>query len=405
MARFGFLGLAASLALSSACGGKSAGTTATAGTDAVAQSGSHAAHSGAGGERAAGGGAGSKGGAGGATPVPSDFIDVVTLMTVGSVVIEKVSYYSDQLRIFGIVCRPTDTNRHAVIVVNHGGFEGIETSEVQAQGLCQSAARNGFVVVQSGYRGEPLFKGNMADVSEGAIEVCLGEVDDVQNLMHIVRKQPYADPERFAAFGGSHGGCITQQLALREPTLRAAVDFFGPSEFGAQFDWWRAQLAQGETISYCPNVALCQSVHQSLIMTLEKATGGTPSSVPAEYEARSPSRQLAALSVPIIVLHGTDDYFVNVEQTCLKRAALTAAGHPPAAWYLGPDLKPLNPSDVCGGGFRTGPTPDLMVADAWTSERAYVFIYQGQGHGFTSGSAAETHANAAALTFLAAHLR
>jgi len=335
---------------------------------------------------------------------PSDFLEVTALMRAGSVRVDKVRYLSDGLRVFGIICRPVDGVKRPVLVVNHGGLEGIAASELQDGGMCVTAARNGYVVIEAGYRGEPLFPGTTTDMSEGNIEFCLGEVNDVQNLMHIVRNQPYADAERFAAFGASHGGCITQQLVVRDPTLRAAVDFFGPSDLSVQRDWWQTQLSDGETAAICPDPATCESVHNTLLAVAAQVTGGTPSSQPDAYAARSPNRRLDILSVPMLFIHGTDDYVVNVEQTCLKRATLTAAGLAPAAWHLMDDLSPSNPPDVCQGGFNTTPAPDPTTTDPWSEQRAIVLIYRGQGHDFSPNSLATQHAGAMAASFLAAHL-
>jgi dienelactone hydrolase len=319
------------------------------------------------------------------------------------IVIEKVTYASGSLRVLGQVCRPDDTARHALVMVNHGGFSG--NTDVFAGNLsapdsfCINAARDGFVVGESSYRGE--------DGSDGRVEVCLGEVDDVVAMLAVLRGMPYVDPARVAAFGGSHGGCITTQLALRDPTLRAAVDFFGPGDLAPLDAWWHDQLAQGEPAPFCASLdggpSPCIAVHESLIGTVETAAGGPPSSATtAAYDARSPAPRLGSLTVPMAFFQGTDDALIAVGQVCEKRSALTAAGHAPLAWYLDTSLSPASPSTVCGGGFRTDPVPSTASATPWAGPGPYLFVYQGQGHGFTG--AASNQANAIALQFLVAHL-
>jgi dipeptidyl aminopeptidase/acylaminoacyl peptidase len=316
--------------------------------------------------------------------------------------VEKVTYSSDGLSVQGQICRPDDAVPHALIMVNHGGFEGngneTFTGNLEAESFCLNGARLGFVIAESSYRGE--------DDSEGDVEVCLGEVDDVVAMLDVMRREPYVDPDRVGAFGGSHGGCITTSLALREPTLRAAVDFFGPSDFSALTTWWHEQLDQDEPAPFCAPVlgtSPCTIVHQTLVGVLEGATGGPPSaSTEAAYRTRSPIHRMGELKVPMAFFQGTDDYLVNLEQTCKKRAALTAAGKTPLSWYLDGAMTPRSPSGVCGGDFRTDPVPDTASMAAWSGDGPYVFIYEGQGHAITG--AANTQATTIALRFLFAHL-
>jgi dipeptidyl aminopeptidase/acylaminoacyl peptidase len=251
-------------------------------------------------------------------------------------------------------------------------------------------AARGYVVGVSSYRGE--------DQSEGRVEVCLGEVTDVQNMMRVLRGQPYVEPTRFAAFGGSHGGCITLALALREPTLKAAVDFFGLSDLPTAYAFWQSELDQGEPPP-CPADAgaSCAAVHHVLMDTVKTATGGTPTQVPQEYSARSPATHLGSLTVPLMILQGTDDYLVDLNQTCEKRAALVSAGKPPAAWLYDSNLSTQNLANVCGGNFRTSP-PVSGTPGAWSQDDFYLLVFEGQGHGFTG--AASQYANAAAIDFL-----
>jgi hypothetical protein len=192
--------------------------------------------------------------------------DTLLGVTDAGVRIEQVSYLSDGLVINGEVCRPSDQLRHPVIMSNHGGFSGLGG---YGDPFCIGFGSLGYVVGESSYRGE--------DGSEGQVEVCLGEVRDVQNMMSILESQPYSDPARVAAIGGSHGGCITDKLAIQVPSLKAAVDFFGPSDLPALYAFWQSELANGEPPPCPPDAGTtCAFVHNQLITILDTATGGTP---------------------------------------------------------------------------------------------------------------------------------
>jgi dienelactone hydrolase len=310
-------------------------------------------------------------------------------------VIEQVVYPSGGLRIHGLICRPDDGIAHPLLVANHGGFDGLVNAD---QLLCQAAAGSGFVALYSSYRGE--------DGSDGEVEVCHGEIDDVRALVAIAGKMPYGKGSELVTLGQNQGGCITLQLALQDPGYRAAVDFFGPTDWAALDGWWHAQVSQGEPAPFCqvpdaePN--WCAPLHQSLIQTVEGATGGTPAQQPGAYAVRSTLASLAKLTVPTLILHGTYDPIVVIDQACSKRAALLAAGRSVASWYQDVNLVVAQPSTVCGGGWQVGPLPDVTSSSAWTSSTFYFLIYEQQGDGFYGN--AYTQSQQAALSFLIGRL-
>jgi dienelactone hydrolase len=230
-----------------------------------------------------------------AAPRAASWESVLRTTDTASVVIEKVSYRSGALRVFGQVCRPASAGPHPVMVLNHGGFEGL-AGEWNG-GMCRNAAEQlGYVVVESSYRGE--------DGSEGRIEICLGEVDDVLAMLDIALQQPYADRRRVVMWGGSHGGCITTRAFQRGAPVHAAADVFGPGDLAATFAFWQAQIAAGSPYA---------QVYRDLVDVTTRAAGGTPAQVPAAYAARSPARfaaDLARRPEPFLIVHGVTDLLV-----------------------------------------------------------------------------------------------
>jgi acetyl esterase/lipase len=301
----------------------------------------------------------------------------VVLNLTATSVVEQVSYRVDGLRIFGQVCRPRDLGRHEVLVYAHGGFNGIADSLgiTWGGGLCQTLADAGWVVLVSAYRGE--------DFSDGAIEVCLGEVDDVLEMTRIGLDQPYADPDRVALVGGSHGGCVGLRALQRGLPAQVAVDLFGPTDWTEVYRLWAA------TPSGAPHADF-----------LAGAIGGTPEEVPELWAARSPIHALEALDAwpgALLVAHGTLDELVPVTGSC--RLAAAAAGF--AARHL--DLlhrvvaRGLPQCDGLGLTFTESPIPG-----DWTGDRHALF-YDGGGHGLTIPIAPAMFDDGAA--FLAAKLR
>ncbi len=301
-----------------------------------------------------------------------------------AVVAEKVTYTSSGLQVHAVVCHPADGQRHPTILFNHGGFTGLNAS---ADGgppgaatdisFCTGFANNGFAVGASSYRGE--------DGSQGHVEVCLGEVDDVRALMATLKTMPYVDPTRFFAFGGSHGGCITERLALAEPSLRGAVDVSGPGDWGALDAWLHQNLDAGETEPGCGDggAATCAVVQQFLVSTVEGAIGGGAAQKPCDYADRSPALALGGLAVPTLMAQGTYDTLVAPSQACQKRQALESGGRPVMAWDLDPGLAVRTPSSLCGGPWQSGPLPDVTSPAAWKAADHYLIVYEQQGHTIT----------------------
>ena len=218
------------------------------------------------------------------------------------VIIEKVTYKSGDLMILGQVCRPPGAGPHPVIMWNHGGFAGIPDWN-RKNGICAVAARAGWVLAESSYRGE--------DGSGGRIEVCLGEVDDVLAMLDVVRAQSYADSQRIAMIGLSHGGCITSRAVERNADIDLAVDIAGPT------DWNSLVPALKRSASNESTRPGLRGMHRTLVSKVENAVGGTAEQYPERYAARSPdAEKIAQWDKPFLILHGSDDTIVPLQQSC-----------------------------------------------------------------------------------------
>jgi dipeptidyl aminopeptidase/acylaminoacyl peptidase len=288
-----------------------------------------------------------------------------------AILIEKVSYRSGGLLVFGQLCRPKLAGPHPVHIMNHGGFAGLASWN---GGNCADAARNGWVAAESSYRGE--------DGSEGAVEVCLGEVDDVLRLLEIVRAQPYASAQRVLMSGISHGGCITLRALQRGAPVQLAVDIFGPTDWASAYRGWQQALAQG---------APQRASYQGLVDALERATGGTPEQVPEAYALRSPLHQGLRHEAPLLIVQGTADAFVPTSQAC----ALADASFERFHVTLFGSVVPSAPAG-CEGTWLPGPRPTT-----WPGAR-YLMVYDDVGHNFEG--LATSYLIADMTSFLAARL-
>jgi pimeloyl-ACP methyl ester carboxylesterase len=321
------------------------------------------------------------------TPTPtSAWLDRSVVSDTGGIIVEKVSYLSGGLKIWAEITRPDNVTHRTLLLWNHGGFSGLYDGD---RTFCRRLAELGFVVAASYYRGE--------GGSQGTVEACKGEIDDVQALLAALKQEAYVDPTHVGALGASHGGCITLSLAIRQPDMRVAVDVAGPADWAALYNWMSGQVARGEP--FCAQIGRtdCLALHQDMLGQMVTGFGGTPAQVPSTYAERSPVYRLGELTVPTLFIQGTDDVIVNLDQTCAKRAALSDAGRAPGAWYIDRSLHENASGTACGGNFRSSSVFLGVIA-----ETNALVIYQGKGHEITD--TARDHVLGVVGVFLAAHL-
>ena len=273
---------------------------------------------------------------------------------------EKVSYRSGGLRINGQLCHPNRTGRFPVLLWNHGGFEGLQASD---EAFCQGFANFGYTVLMSSYRGE--------DASEGAIEVCQGEVDDALRMLELGRGLPFASPDRVGVMGGSHGGCISLRAVQNGAPAQVLVDFYGPSDWAAEYEQIQQLIAS--------NDATKQFVGKTLNAVVTKALGGTPAQVPQQYALRSPRQYAASLgnwTGAVMIVHGVQDWFVLPSQSCDLAASI--GGFSSYRIDASNTVAASAPSGCEAAGLKwTGATLPRAV---WSGQR-YLLVYDRLAHG------------------------
>jgi acetyl esterase/lipase len=116
-----------------------------------------------------------------------------------------------------------------------------------------------------------------------------------------------ADPARIAALGASAGGHLAALLgtdpADAASRVGAVIDFYGPTDLKA----------------------LVASRPQTIV-PVGLLLAGSPTGVPALDDAASPLRHVSPGDPPTLVVHGTDDDLIPLEQSRSFHEALRAAG-------------------------------------------------------------------------------
>jgi alpha-beta hydrolase superfamily lysophospholipase len=219
----------------------------------------------------------------------------------------------------------------------------------------------------------------------------LGEVNDVLAMLDVVRAQSYADSQRIAMIGLSHGGCITSRAVERDADIDLAVDIAGPTDWNSLMPALK-RSAKGKSTS-----PVLRRMHQSVVGTVEKAVGGTSEQYPERYAERSPdAEKIAQWGKPFLILHGVDDTIVPVQQSCafadeigdVKAYRLDAAG--------GVERQP--PAGCEALTWNGPPTP----VGTFNADR-YLLTYEGVDH-FLVGNNGRLRMRSDYLEFLEAKL-
>lgn len=272
---------------------------------------------------------------------------------------ERVSYRSGGLKIYGQLCRPNRAGPFPILVWNHGGFEGLMQSDLEA---CQNFAALGYMALMSSYRGE--------DGSQGQVEVCQGEVDDVLRMLEIGRSMPYANPSRVAVAGGSHGGCISLRAVQKGAPAQVLVDIYGPSDWAAEHQQLQTLLASGD--------ATQKQTAQTLKPLIESALGGTPARVPQAYQARSPLEYSSTLSNwpgSVLVVHGVQDWLVPVDQSCRLVGAVGGF----SSYHISSSNTTLTTAPAGCESAGLSWTGGDLPRGSWAGQR-YLLVYDRLGH-------------------------
>jgi acetyl esterase/lipase len=192
----------------------------------------------------------------------------------------------------------------AVVCIHGGGFRAGKREGWDS--ICRQLAARGYVAVTITYRLAPKYQ------FPAAVEDCKAAV----RWMRANAGKYHVDPGRIAVLGDSAGGHLTQFLAVtnnvhdfdgdqnpgQSSEVQCAVSFYGPCDF---------------TKSYGKSVDAAE--------VLPLFLGGNLEQQRHRHILASPLSWVTPDAPPILLLHGTNDKYVNYEQAILMRDRLKAA--------------------------------------------------------------------------------
>lgn len=134
----------------------------------------------------------------------------------------EITYWSDGLKIQSFAAIPKKEGKYPVIIFNRGGNRDFGALSFLKKDWkypvvfgFSKLASNGYIVIGCNYRG--------GGKSEGSDELGGKDVNDVLNLIEVVKELPKADAEKIGMYGWSRGGMMTYLALTRTNQIKAAV--------------------------------------------------------------------------------------------------------------------------------------------------------------------------------------
>ena len=191
-----------------------------------------------------------------------------------------------------------------VVCIHGGGFRAGKRERWDP--MCKDLASRGYVAVTVTYRLAPKYQ------FPAPVEDCKAAV----RWLRANAAKYHVDPQKIAVLGDSAGGHLTQFLAVtnnvhdfdgdqnpgQPSTVQCAVAYYGPCDF---------------TKSYGKSVDAAE--------VLPLFLGGNLEQEHHRHILASPFYWVTPDVPPILLLHGTEDKYVNYEQAILMRDKLKAA--------------------------------------------------------------------------------
>ncbi len=225
------------------------------------------------------------------------------------------SYLSDGLKIYGLLTVPyadPPEGGWPAIIFNHGFIPPTEYRTTERYvAYVNALATNGYVVFKPDYRGH----GDSEGAASGGYSSPAYTVD-VLNALASVQRYPGVDPEKMGMWGHSMGGHLTLRAMVTVESIKVGVIWAGVvGSYQDMLTNWRRNRPFPTTSGRLSRIG------QELTDTY-----GTWDENPEFWASISPIDNVADISGPLQLHHGTADGDVPLEFSESLYQAMVAAG-------------------------------------------------------------------------------
>lgn len=216
------------------------------------------------------------------------------------VYLEEITYWSEGLKVKGLLATPIEEGIYEGIVYLRGGMQhvGMVRPARIAQFACQ-----GFTVFA------PYYRGNRG--GEGRDEFAGEDRMDAVHAVDVLKQQPKTNPERIHLYSFSRGGIMALWTAILRDDICSVVTWAGVSD-----------------------VVFTYNERKDMRRMMKRVIGGTPNNAPDEYRERTALFRVGEIDAPILIIHGLRDTNVSPEQAALLENALRDNGKVYETWYF-----------------------------------------------------------------------
>jgi dipeptidyl aminopeptidase/acylaminoacyl peptidase len=209
----------------------------------------------------------------------------------------------------GYLTAPASADEKAkmpLVLMPHGGPEMRDTMTFDP--WVQYLVARGYAVFQPNFRGSEGFGKAFAESGYG--EWGRKMQDDLTDGVKVLVDQGVADPARVCIVGASYGGYAALAGAALTPDLyKCAVSIAGISDL-EDFIGWRKRNWGSDSDGY----------------TYWLKAIGDPDKDEKRLREVSPLAQAASIKIPVLLIHGSDDFIVPIAQSKAMKKALEKTG-------------------------------------------------------------------------------
>lgn len=202
--------------------------------------------------------------------------------------LEEITYWSDGLKIKGLLAEPKANGIYEGIIYLRGGIQHV--GMVRPARIAQIAS-NGFIVFA------PYYRGNRG--GEGRDEFAGADRLDAINAVDVLKQQTKVDANRVHLFSYSRGGLMALWTAVLRDDITSVVTWSGVSDIVSTY-----------------------YERQDLRRMMKRVIGGNPNNNPNAYRDRTVLDRVSEITAPILIIHGMQDDNVSFEQALLLEKTL-----------------------------------------------------------------------------------